>query len=116
MDVIYKNIEECNPNTKPKILIVFNDVIADMLWNKKLKPTVTESFIAGGKLNIPLVFITQSYFAVQKYVRLNRMHCTIKKIPNKWGLQQIAFNHSSDIDFRDYMNFYKNILQNHIPF
>ena len=46
MDVIYKNIEECNPNTKPKILIVFDNVITDTLWNKKLKPTVTESFIA----------------------------------------------------------------------
>ena len=55
-----------NPNKKLKILIVFDDVIADMLSNKKLNPIVTESFIRGRKLNISLVFITQPYFAVPK--------------------------------------------------
>ena len=61
MDNIYKNIEEYNPNKKQKILIVFDDMIADMLSNKKLNPIVTELFIRGRKLNISLVFITQSY-------------------------------------------------------
>ena len=64
MDDIYKNIEEYNPNKKRKILIVFDDMIADMLSNKKLNPIVTELFIRGRKLNISLVFITQSYFAL----------------------------------------------------
>ena len=66
MDDVYKNIEEYNPNKIRKILIVFDDTIADMLSNKKLNPVLTELFIRGRKLNISLVFITQSYFAVQK--------------------------------------------------
>ena len=107
MDDIYKSIEEYNPNKKRKILIVFDDMIADMLSNKKLNPIVTELFIRGRKLNISLVFITQSYFAVPKNIRLNSTHYFIMKIPNKQELQQIAFNHSSDIDFKDFMNLYK---------
>ena len=79
-------------------------MIADMLSNKKLSPIVTELFIRGRKLSISFVFITQSYFAVPKNIRLNSTHFFIMKIPNKWELQQIAFNHSSDIDF---MNHYK---------
>ena len=63
---IYKNIEYYNPNKKRKILIVFDDMIADMLNNKKLNPIVSELFIRGRKLNISLAFITQSYFAVPK--------------------------------------------------
>ena len=66
MDDIYKNIEEFNPNEKRKLLIVFDDMIADMLSNKKLNPKVTEFFIRGRKLNIYLIFITQSYFLFQK--------------------------------------------------
>ena len=65
---IYKNIEKYNPNKKRKILIVFDDMIADMLNNKKLNPIVTELFIRGRKLNIFLVSITQSYFAVPKSI------------------------------------------------
>ena len=82
-------------------------MIADMLSNKKLNPVVTELFIRGGKLNISLVFITQSYFTVPKNVRLNSTHCFIMEIPNKWDLQQNAFNHSSGIDFKEFINLYK---------
>ena len=64
MDDIYINIEEYNPNKKRKILIVFNDMIADMLIITKLGPVVTELFIKSRKLNILIVFITPSYFAV----------------------------------------------------
>ena len=71
MDDIYKNAEEYSPNKKRKILIVFNDMIADMLNNKKFNPAITELFISGRKLNISLVFITQFYFAVLKNIRLN---------------------------------------------
>ena len=84
-----------------KILIVF-DMIADMLSNKKLNPIVTELFTRGRNLSISLVFITQSYFTVPKNIRLNSSHCFVLKIPNKQELQQIAFNHSSDIDFEDF--------------
>ena len=66
MDDIYKNIEEYILNKERKILIVFDDMIADVLSNKKLNPVVTELFIRGRKLNISVFFITQSYFAVQK--------------------------------------------------
>ena len=90
-----------------KKLIVFDDMIAEMLSNKKLNPIVTELFIRGRKLIISLVFITQSYFAMPKNIRLNYMHYFIMKIPNKQELEQIAFNHSSDIDFKYFMNVYK---------
>ena len=82
INAIYKNIEEYNPNKKRKILIVFDDMIADMLSNKNLNPIVTKLFIRGRKLNIFLVFITQSYFAVPKIIRLNSTHYFIVKIPN----------------------------------
>ena len=71
MDNIHKTIEEYNPNKKCKILIVFDDLIADMLNNKKLNPIVTELIIRGRKLNISFVFITQSYFSVSKNIRVN---------------------------------------------
>ena len=107
MDDIYENIEEYNPNKKRKILIVFDGMIADMLSNKKLNPIVAELFLREIKLNISLVFITESYFAVPKNIRPNSTHYFVTKIPNKRELQQIAFNHSSDIDFQDFMNLYK---------
>ena len=83
MDDICKNIEEYNPDKKHKTLIVFNDMIADMLSNKKLNPVVTKLIIRGKKLNIFLVLITQSYFFVPKNITLNSIHCFIMSIPNK---------------------------------
>ena len=109
---IYKNIEEYNPNKNKKILVALDDLIADMLSNKKLNLIVTELFIRGRKLNISLVFIMQSYFAVPKTVRLNSTHYLVIKILNRRELQQITFNHSSDIDFQDFMNLYKNCNTN----
>ena len=106
MQDVYKNIEDYNPIKKRKVLIVFDDMIADMISNK-LNPIVTELFIRGKKLNISIVFITQSYFKVPKDVRLNSTHFFIMKIPNKRELQQIALNHSPDIDFKDFMEIYK---------
>ena len=82
-------------------------MIADILSNKKLNLIVTELFIRGRKLNIAIVFATQSYFAVPKNIKLNSWHYFITKIPNKQELQQIAFDHSSDIDFQDFINLYK---------
>ena len=110
MDDIYKNIEEYNPSKKRKILIVFDDLIADMLSNKKLNPIVTELFIRGRKLNISLVSITRFYFAAPKNIRLNSTHYFVMKILNKRELQQTAFNHSSDNDFQDFMNLYKKCI------
>ena len=107
MQDVYKNIEDYNPIKKRKILIIFDDMIADLINNNKLNPIVTELFIRGGKLNISIVFITQSYVKVPKVVRLNSTHFFIMKIPNKRELQQTALNHTSDIDFNDFMNIYK---------
>ena len=107
MQDVYKNIDEYNPDKENKILIVFDDMIADMIHNKKLNSIVTELFIRGRKLNISLVFITQSYFKVPKDVRLNATHFFIMKVPNKRELQQIALNYSSDIDFKDFVRIYK---------
>ena len=116
MQDVYKNTEDYNPNKKRKILIFFDDMIADIINNKKLNPIVTELFIRGRKLNISIVFITQSYFKVPKDVRLSYTPFLIMKIPNKRALQQIASNHLSDIDFKDFMKIYKNALQKHVQF
>ena len=78
-----------------------------MLSNKKLNSIVTELFIRGRKLNISLIFITQTYFVMSKNITLNSRHYFITKITNKQELQQIAFNHSSDINFKDFINLYK---------
>ena len=82
IDDVYKNIEEYNQNKNRKILLVFDDMIADMFCNKKPNTIVTKLSIGGRKLNIYLVFITQSYFAVPKNVRLNSTHYFAMKIPN----------------------------------
>ena len=107
MQDVYKNIEDYNLRKKYKILTVFDDMIADMINNKKLNPIVTELFIRGRKFNISIVFITQSHLKVPKDVRLNSTHFFIMKILNKRELQQIALNHSSDIDVKDFMKIYK---------
>ena len=80
---VYKNIDGYNPDKENKILIVFVDMIADVIHNKKLDSIVTELFITGRKLNISLVFITQSYFKVPKDVRVNTTHFFTAKISNK---------------------------------
>ena len=71
-----------------------------MLSNKKLNPIVTKLLIRGRKLNISLVFVTQSYFTAQTNIRPTSAHYFIMKSANKPELQQIAYNHSSDIDFK----------------
>ena len=102
----YKNIDEYNLN-KERTLIVFDDMIADIIKNKKLNSIVTELLIRGRKINISLVFITQSYFKVPKDVRLNTTQFFIAKIPNKRHLKQIATNHSADISSKDFNNIYR---------
>ena len=83
MHEVYKNINDYNIDKDRKILIVFDNMIADVIKNKKLNSIVTELFIRGRKINISFVFITQSYFKVPKDVRPNTIHFFISKIPNK---------------------------------
>ena len=104
---VYKNINDHNPDKENKMLIVLDDMIVDMINNKKLNSIVTELFIRGRKINISLVFITQKYFKVPRDARLNTTHFFIIKNPNKKELQQIAISHSSDIDFKNFVSIYK---------
>ena len=92
---------------KEKKLIVFDDMIADIMTYKKFQAIIKELFIRCRKLNISLVFITQSYFSVPKDVRLNSTHYLIMKINNRKGLQDIAINHPADIDYKDFMKNYR---------
>ena len=106
----YKNIDEYNVDKDRKILIVFDDMVADMIHNKKLNSVVTELLIRGRKLNIFLVFIIQSYFKVPKYLRLNTTHFFISKISNRREVHQIAINHSSVISTKDFENIYRKSI------
>ena len=107
MDDISKNVEEYNSNQKQQVLIVFDDMIANMLSNKKLNPIVTVLFIRGRKWNISLVFLIKFYFTAPKNIRLNSTHNFVMKNSNEREFQRIAFHHSSDIDYKEFMNLYK---------
>ena len=109
MDNVYENIKESNPNKKCKILIVFDDMIADIPNNKKFKIKVTGLFIRGRKLNISLVFITQSFFPVSKAIRRNSMLIRlnfIMKILNNKKLQKFAIVASNNP-----LRFRKNLVE-----
>ena len=107
MDDVYKNIDDYNPNRRRKILIVLDDMIADIMKNEKFQAIINELFIRCRKINISLVFITQSYFSVPKDVRLSSTHYFIMKINNKRELKNIAINHSADIDHTNFMKIYR---------
>ena len=111
MDDIYENIDEYNSNKKIEILIIFRDMIADLLSSKKTNFIVAELYITAGKLSISLVFITQSYFAVPKTIRLNTRHYSIMKIPSKQELQQILLIIGLILTF---LIFIEYVPQNHI--
>ena len=98
MDNVYENINDYNPIRKRKKLIVFDDMTADIITNKKFQAIMKELFITCRKLNILLFFITQSCCSVPKDVRLNSTHYFIMKINNRIELKNIAINHSAYID------------------
>ena len=106
MDDVYYNVHDYNPTRKGKNLIVFDDMIA-IMTNKKFQAIIKELFIRCRTWNIFLVLITQLYFSVSKEVRLNSTHYLIMKIHNKRELENIATNHSADIDYKDFMNIYR---------
>ena len=108
MNDVFNNIDDYNPKRKRKVLIVFNDMIADIMTNKRFQVMIKELFIRCRKFNVFLCFISQSYFSISKQVRLNSTHYLIMKIHNKRELQNIAFNHSADIDFKDFLKIYRN--------
>ena len=103
MDDVYENIDDYNQNSKRKIVIVVDDIIVDIMINKDFQAIFKELFIRCKKLNISLAFITQSYLFVPNDVRLNSTHYLIMKIKNNRELQNIASNHSAEIDYKDFM-------------
>ena len=107
MDDVYENIDGYNPNRKRKILVIFDDMIVDIMTNNKFQSIIKDLFIRCRKPNISLAFIFQSYFSVPKDVRLNSTHYLIMKIINRRELQNIAFNHSTDIDYQDFTKIYR---------
>ena len=104
---VYEDIDLYNPNRKKKVLIAFDDMIADIMTNKKFQSIIKELFIRCREINISLVFVTQSYFSLPKDVRLNSTHYLIMKINNKRELQNIAINHSAGIDYKDLIKIYR---------
>ena len=86
-------------------------MIVDIMTNKEFQSIIKELFLRCRKLNISLVFITQSYFAVPKDVRLNSTHYLIMKINNRRELQNIATNHSADIDYKNFMKIYRECIR-----
>ena len=107
MDDVYENIHYYNSSRKRKILTIFDDIIADIMTNEKFEAIIKQLFIRCRKSNISLAFITQTYFSVPKHVRLNSTHYLIRKINNKRELQNIAINHSADIDYQDFIKIYR---------
>ena len=107
MDDVYETIDDYNPSRKRKILVVFDDMIADIMTNKKFQAIIKKLFIRIRKSNISLVCTTQSYFSVPKVVRLNSTHYLIMNINNKREFQNITINHSADIDYKDYVKIYR---------
>ena len=108
MDDVFTNIDDYNKKRKQKVLIVFDDMIADIMSSKKFKAIIKELFIRCRKLNISIVFITQSYFRTPKDARLNSTHYVIMKIQSRKELQNIAQENSGDIDFKDFLKTYKD--------
>ena len=115
MNDVYENIDDYNSSIKRKVLIVFDDMIAEIMTNKKFQTIIKGLFIRSRKLNISLLFIARTYFSVPKDVTLNSTHMIIK-INNKKQLQNFAINHSADIDYKDFTEIYRECTKNHILF
>ena len=106
MDDVFTNIDDYNKKRKRKVLIVFDDMIADIMSSKKFKAIIKELFIRCRKLNIFIVFITQSYFRTPKDARLNSTHYIVMKIGNKKELKSIAEEKSGHLDYKDFLKMY----------
>ena len=119
MDDIYEDTDNYNQKRDKKVLIVFDDMTADIMGNKKFQAIIKELFIRCRKLNISLFVISQSYFSVPKDVRLNSTYYFIMTINNNRELQNIAINHSADIKImiiKILRNFIENVQKKQIIF
>ena len=106
MNDALEDINNYNKNKDKKVLIIFNDMIADIMRSEKFKAIVKELFTRGRKLNISIVFITQSYFRTPKDARLNSTHYILMKMSNKKELKSIAEENSGHLDFKDFLKIY----------
>ena len=100
------DINNYNKNIDKKVLIVFDNMIADTEYNKNFKRIIKELFYRARKINVSIVFITQSYFRALKDARLNSTHYIIMKINNKKELKRIAEEKSDDLDYKDFWKMY----------
>ena len=107
MDDIFLQTEDYNKKRKRKFLIIFDDMISHVMSDKKAQQNLKDLFTRCRKLNISLCFLTQSYFSVPKDVSLNCTHYILFKLHNKRELQNIAIDHSADIDYKDFINIYR---------
>ena len=112
MDDVFTNIDDYNKKRKRKVLIVFDDMMADIMSSKKLKSIIKELFIRCRKLNISIVLITQSYFRTPKDARINSTHYVIMKIQSKKELQNIAQENSGDLILKIFKKLIKIIQAN----
>ena len=114
MNDVLEDINNYNKKRDKKVLIIFDDMIADIMRSEKFKAIVKELFIRCRKLNISIVFITQSYFRAPKDARLNSTHYILMKMGNKKELKSIAEENSGHLDFKDFLKIYSHVLINHI--
>ena len=106
MNDVLEDINNYNKNRNKKLLIIFDDMIADIMRSEKFKEIVKELFIRCRKLNISMVFKTQSYFRTPKDARLNSTHYILMKIGNKKELESIAEENSGHLDFKEVLEIY----------
>ena len=106
MNDVLDDINKYNKNRDKKVLIVFDDMIADIEYNKNFKRIIKELFYRAHKINVSIVFITHSYFRALKDARLNSMHYIIRKINNKKELKRIAEEKSGHLDYKDVLEMY----------
>ena len=111
MNDVLEDINNYNKKRDKKVLILFDDMIADIMRSKKFKAIIKELFTRCRKLNISIVFITQSYFRTPKDARLNSNHYRLMKIGNKKELKRIAEENSGHLDFKDFLKIYNHIVQ-----
>ena len=106
MNDLLDNINNYYNNSDKKLLMIFDDMIADIMRSEKFKAVIKELFIRCRKLNISIVFITQSYFRIPKDAKLNSTHYILMKIDNKKELKSIAEEKSGHLDYRDFLKMY----------
>ena len=106
MDDVLDDINNYNKNRDKKVIIVFDDMIADIEYNKNFKRMIKELFYRARKINVSIVFITQSYFRVLKDPRLDSTHYILMKIGNKKELKSIAEEQSGHLDSKDFLKMY----------